>query len=171
MSHNMHMTTVVAGIPNCTTGNRQSMQHMKILVPLLLVALLDGAFASADNSDAGVSTSRKLLAPTTRLTYSSDAARMAAIWVNPADFEILGGARAPKFTGSAISSAIIQWASTESHSLARPLGYQESAVLTTGDAMRAISKAKYTGERAPTHPDITNKNIRVRVMAAIIAIV
>ncbi len=132
------------------------MQGLGCLLLFLVVATGTAA------ADAGEAIGRKLLQgpTTTRIQYSSDAARMAAIWVNPNDFEILGGAQAPKFTGSAVSSGIIQWARTDTHSMAQPLMYTESAVITTGDARRAISKAKYTGESAPTYPDITNKHIK-----------
>jgi hypothetical protein len=143
------------------------MRLQRFLAPSLLLLALAGAAAAtavtADDSGTPSGT-RKLLAVSgsTRLAYSTDAARMAVIWVNPADFEILGGSQAPKFTGSKVSSGIIRWAKTDKHSLAEPLGFQETAVLTTGDAKRAISRTKYTGESAPTYPDIVNKNIKVR---------
>jgi hypothetical protein len=139
-----------------------NMLRLRCLLLFLAAGVATSTAADTVPGGAGGGSGRKLLQgpTTTRIQYSSDAARMAAIWVNPNDFEILGGAQAPKFTGSAVAAGVIQWARTDTHSMAQPLMYAESAVITTGDARRAISKAKYTGESAPTYPDITNKNIK-----------
>jgi hypothetical protein len=126
------------------------------LLATLLLALACGSNVAADSG-------RKLMAPattTTTIKYSSDAARMAAIWIDPTHFTLLGGDKAPKFTGSKVSSGIIQWSKTDTHSMAEPMMRKETAVLTTGDAKWAISKAKYKGEKAPKYPDITNKHIK-----------
>jgi hypothetical protein len=100
----------------------------------------------------------------TTITYTRSATDLANIWVDQKVFEVLGGSKAPKFTGSAVSCGIIRWDATDNHVM-NPTKWDNgpiSAVLTTGDAAWAISKVPYKGgDVKPSYPDIVNSNIRV----------
>jgi hypothetical protein len=106
----------------------------------------------------------------TTITYTRNAAELAKIWVNTTEFEILGGAKAPKFTGSSVSAGIIRWDPTDTHFIRRTAVRVSdrrdrnlvSAVLSTGDVKWAISKTPYKGgDKKPSYPDIVNSNIKV----------
>lgn len=100
----------------------------------------------------------------TTFTYTRDASKLVNVWVDHAAFEVLGGKKAPKFTGSAVSGGIIKWdPSDEHHMHARPQQNSPiSAVISTGDAKLAISKVPYTGgDKKPSYPDIVNSNVQV----------
>ncbi len=80
------------------------------------------------------------------------------------EFEILGGTKAPKFTGSSVSAGIIRWDATDDHFIRRTANAPTpvSAVFSTGDVKWAIRKTPYSGgDVAPSYPNITNSNIRV----------
>ncbi len=128
---------------------------MGALLPLLaLLALLAGhAPASAAPAPAPTKTT---------ITYTRDAAALAAIWMDHNLFElILGGAKAPKFTGSAVSAGLITWAPSDDHHMKSRSGPM-TAVLSTGNVSWAISKTPYKGGDAkPSYPDIVNSNIKV----------
>jgi hypothetical protein len=100
----------------------------------------------------------------TTIKYTRNATELVNIWVKPLAFEVLGGSKAPKFTGSAVSCGIIRWDATDPHVM-NPTKWGKgpiSAVLTTGDAAWAISKVPYKGgDVKPSYPDIINSNIKV----------
>ncbi len=128
------------------------------LLPLLaLLALLALYHAPTRTSAAPAAAPKR-----TTITYTRDAAALAAIWVDHNDFElILGGAKAPKFTGSAVSAGLITWAPSDDHHM-HLKGETTTAVLSTGDVKWAISKVAYKGgDKKPSFPDIVNSNIRV----------
>jgi hypothetical protein len=98
----------------------------------------------------------------TTITYTRDAAKLVNLWVDNSQFVVLGGSKAPKFTGSAVSSAIIHWDPDYGHYMAG-----SAAVLTTGDAKWAISKVPYKGgDVKPSYPNIVNSNIKVGALVA-----
>jgi hypothetical protein len=100
----------------------------------------------------------------TTITYTRNAADLVKVWVDSRYYDVLGGSKAPKFTGSAVSSAIIRWAAKDNHHMRPTWGPNNiSAVMTTGDAKWAISKVPYKGgDVKPSYPNIINSHIKVR---------
>jgi hypothetical protein len=101
----------------------------------------------------------------TTITYTRDALQLAKIWVDSKRWQILGGTKAPKFTGSSVSAGIIRWDPTDDHHMRvrYTRGVNVSVVLSTGDAKWAISKTPYKGgDKDPSYPNIVNSNIPVR---------
>jgi hypothetical protein len=100
----------------------------------------------------------------TTIKYTRNATELVNIWVDKRVFEVLGGSKAPKFTGSKVSCGLIRWDAADDHVM-NPSAWSKdpiTAVLTTGDAKWAISKVPYKGgDVKPSYPDIVNSNIKV----------
>ncbi len=96
----------------------------------------------------------------TNITYTTDAAELTAIWVDANRWEVLGGAKAPKLTGSASGCGIIYWDPEDDHYLRHSANV--TAVLSTGDVKWTISKDPYDGgDQEPSYPNIEDSKIKV----------
>jgi hypothetical protein len=120
---------------------------------LLLLGCLANSWLQVDGTTAA-----------TTFEYTRDAAKIVDIWVDHTVFEVLGGSKAPKLSGPAISAGILRWGKNDNSTMHSPDGelITVAAVLSTGDAKLSLSKTRYKGEdKVPSYPDVVNSNIKV----------